>query len=178
MLSLASCTREQLAPDGLYTIRASREGDAATKTYVDDALNLLWAADDKIGVFNGSNANVAYTLSSGDGTASAKFSADTPFAEGKLYAYYPYSETNKASGSIVVDLSNQAYSGPSDFGKYFYMVGSADVKDGAKDINIGFKNPLAAFVFTVDNNLDHAITVTGFSVSLGLRARVPSGSDS
>ena len=165
MLSLASCTREQLVPDGLYTITASREGDAATKTYVDDALNLLWAADDKIGVFNESNANVAYTLSSGDGTPSAEFSADTPFAEGKLYAYYPYSETNKASGSIVVDLSNQAYSGPSDFGKYFYMVGSADVKDGAKDINIGFKNPLAAFVFTVDNNLDHAITVTGFSVS-------------
>ena len=165
VLSLASCTREQLVPDGLYTITASREGDAATKTYVDDALNLLWAADDKIGVFNGDNANADYTLSSGDGTASAEFSADTPFAEGKLYAYYPYSKANKASGSIVVDLSNQTYSGPSDFGKYFYMVGSADVKDGAKDINIGFKNPLAAFVFTVDNNLDHAITVTGFSVS-------------
>ena len=162
VLSLASCTREQLVPDGLYTITASREGD---ETYVDDALNLVWATDDIIGVFNGSNANNAYTLSSGNGTASAEFSADTPFAEGKLYAYYPYSEANKHSEAIVVDLRNQTYSEPSDFGKYFYMVGSADVKGGATDINIDFKNPLAAFVFKVDNNLDHAITVTGFSVS-------------
>ena len=165
VLSLASCTREQLAPDGLYTITASREGDAATKTYVDDALNLVWAADDKIGVFNGQNENIGYSLSSGEGTGSAEFSGETAFAEGKLYAYYPYSEANKTSGSIVVDLSNQTYSEPSDFGKYFYMVGSADVKAGSKDINIDFKNPLAAFVFTVDNQLDHAIRVTGFSVS-------------
>ena len=165
VLSLASCNREQLVPDGLYTITASREGDAATKTYIDDDRNLVWAAGDKIGVFNGNNANADYTLSSGAGTVSAEFSGETAFAEGKLYAYYPYSEANKTSGSIVVDLSNQTYSTPSDFGKYFYMVGSADVKDGATDINIGFKNPLAAFVFKVDNNLDHAITVTGFSVS-------------
>ena len=165
VLSLASCTREQLVPDGLYTITASREGDAVTKTYIDDGLSLVWAANDKIGVFNGNNTNVAYTLSSGDGTASAEFRAETPFAEGDLYAYYPYSGANKNSNAIVVDLSSQTYSDPSDFGKYFYMVGSADVKDGATDINIGFKNPLAAFVFKVDNNLDHAITVTGFSVS-------------
>ena len=164
VLSLASCTREQLVPDGLYTITASREGDAATKTYVDDGLSLVWASGDKIGVFNESNANIGYTLSSGKDTPSAEFSGDTPFTEGKLYAYYPYGD-NKTSGSIVVDLSNQIYSKPSDFGKYFYMVGSADVKEGEKDINIGFKNPLAAFVFTVDNQLDHAIKVTGFSVS-------------
>lgn len=165
VLSLASCTREQLAPDGLYTITASREGDAATKTYVDDELNLVWAADDKIGVFNESITNTAYTLSSGQGSASAEFSAETPFTEGKLYAYYPYFEDNTNSEAIVVDLRDQTYSEPSDFGTYFYMVGSADVKAGATDINIGFKNPLAAFVFKVDNNLDHAITVTGFSVS-------------
>lgn len=165
VLSLASCNREQLVPDGLYTITASREGDAATKTYIDDDRNLVWAAGDKIGVFNGNNANADYTLSSGAGTVSAEFSAETPFSEGKLYAYYPYSRDNKYSEAIAVDLSSQTYSSPSDFGKYFYMVGSADVKAGVTDINIGFKNPLAAFVFKVDNNLDHAITVTGFSVS-------------
>ena len=164
VLSLASCTREQLVPDGLYTITASREGDAATKTYVNDALNLVWAAEDKIGVFNESNTNNAYTLSSGQGTTRAEFSGETAFTEGNLYAYYPYGDY-KTSGSIVVDLSNQTYATPYDFGKYFYMVGSADVKEGATAINISFKNPLAAFVFTVDNNLDHAITVTGFSVS-------------
>ena len=165
MLSLASCNREQLVPDGLYTITASREGDATTKTYIDDDRNLVWAAGDKIGVFNGNNANADYTLSSGAGTVSAEFSAETPFSEGKLYAYYPYSRDNKYSEAIAVNLSSQIYSSPSDFGKYFYMVGSADVKAGVTDINIGFKNPLAAFVFKVDNNLDHAITVTGFSVS-------------
>lgn len=165
VLSLASCNREQLVPDGLYTITASREGDAATKTYVGDNLSLLWAAGDQIGVFNEKSANTAYTLSSGQGTASAEFSAETPFTKGALYAYYPYSVDNNNRNKIVVDLSSQTYSTPSDFGKYFYMVGSADVKEGATDINIGFKNPLAAFVFTVDNNLDHAITVTGFSVS-------------
>lgn len=165
VLSIASCNREQLVPDGLYTITASREGDAATKTYVDDGLSLVWASEDKIGVFNGDNVNVGYTLSSGQGTGSAKFSADTPFAEGALFAYYPYSEANTNSAAIAVNLSSQTYSTPSDFGKYFYMVGSADVKEDATDINIGFENPLAAFVFTVDNNLDHAIKVTGFSVS-------------
>ena len=166
VLSLASCNREQLVPDGLYTITASREGDAATKTYIDDDRNLLvWAAGDKIGVFNGNNVNADYTLSSGAGTVSAEFSAETPFTEGALHAYYPYSDTNTNSEAIAVDLSSQNYSSPSDFGQYFYMVGSADVKADVTDINIGFKNPLAAFVFTVDNNLDHAITVTGFSVS-------------
>ena len=165
VLSLASCNREQLVPDGLYTITASREGDAATKTYVDDGLSLVWAPEDRIGVFNGTDANIAYTLSSGDGTGSAEFSGNTQFSEGKLYAYYPYSEANKNSDAIVVDLSSQTYSSPSDFGKYFYMVGSADVEAGATDIDMGFKNPLAAFVFTVDNKLDHAIKVTGFSVS-------------
>ena len=166
VLSLASCNREQLVPDGLYTITASREGDAATKTYIDDDRNLLvWAAGDKIGVFNGNNVNADYTLSSGAGTVSAEFSAETPFTEGKLYAYYPHLGDNNDRNKIVVDLSNQIYSKPSDFGKYFYMVGSADVNKGATDINIKFQNPLAAFVFTVDNQLDHAITVTGFSVS-------------
>ena len=165
VLSLASCNREQLVPDGLYTITASREGDAATKTYVDDELRLVWAAGDKIGVFNGKYTNAGYTLSSGAGTGRAEFSAETPLTEGALYAYYPYSGDKNDRNKIVVDLSNQIYSKPSDFGKYFYMVGSADVKEGEKDINIGFKNPLAAFVFTVDNQLDHAITVTGFSVS-------------
>lgn len=164
VLSLASCNREQLVPDGLYTITASREGDAATKTYVADGPSLVWASGDKIGVFN-NNTNVGYTLSSGAGTRSAEFSGETPFTEGKLYAYYPYFEDNTNSEAIVVDLRDQTYSGPSDFGKYFYMVGSTDVKVGETDINIGFKNPLAAFVFKVDNNLDHAITVTGFSVS-------------
>lgn len=165
VLSLASCNREQLVPDGLYTITASREGDAATKTYVADGRSLVWASGDKIGVFNGNNANAEYTLSSGAGTGSAEFSAETPFTEGALFAYYPYSKANTNSAAIVVDLSNQTYSTPSDFGKYFYMMGSADVKEGATDINIGFKNPLAAFVFTVDNKLDHEIKVTGFSVS-------------
>ena len=166
VLSLASCNREQLVPDGLYTITASREGDAATKTYIDDDRNLLvWAAGDKIGVFNGNNVNADYTLSSGAGTVSAEFSAETPFTEGALHAYYPYSDTNTNSEAIAVDLSSQNYSSPSDFGQYFYMVGSADVKADVTDINIGFKNPLAAFVFTVENKLDHAITVTGFSVS-------------
>ena len=166
VLSLASCNREQLVPDGLYTITASREGDAATKTYIDDDRNLLvWAAGDKIGVFNGNNVNSDYTLSSGAGTVSAEFRAETPFTEGALHAYYPYSDTNTNSEAIAVDLSSQNYSSPSDFGQYFYMVGSADVKADVTDINIGFKNPLAAFVFTVENKLEHAITVTGFSVS-------------
>ena len=165
VLSLASCNREQLVPDGLYTITASREGDAATKTYVGDGLSLVWASGDKIGVFNGNYANNAYTLSSGDDTPSAEFSAETPFTEGALHAYYPYSDDNTNLKAIVVDLRDQTYSEPSDFGKYFYMVGSADVKASATDINIGFKNPLAAFVFTVNNKLDHEIKVTGFSVS-------------
>lgn len=164
VLSLASCNREQLVPDGLYTITASREGDAATKTYVDNGLSLVWASKDKIGVFNGNNANVDYTLSSGEGAGSAEFSGDTPFDEGKLYAYYPYSENNTDSGSIEVDLSNQVYASAADFGKYFYMVGAGDVAEGATQLNVSFKNPLSAFVFTVDNNLDHAITVKGFKL--------------
>lgn len=164
VLSIASCNREQLVPDGLYTITASREGDAATKTYVDNGLSLVWASKDKIGVFNGNNANVDYTLSSGEGTGNAEFSGDTPFDEGKLYAYYPYSENNTDSGSIEVDLSNQVYASAADFGKYFYMVGAGDVAKGATQLNVSFKNPLSAFVFTVDNNLDHAITVKGFKL--------------
>lgn len=64
-----------------------------------------------------------------------------------------------------MDLSNQAYASAADFGKYFYMVGAGDVAEGATQLNVSFKNPLSAFVFTVDNKLNHAIKVTGFSVS-------------
>lgn len=165
-LALSSCTREQLVPrpEGKVTITATREGDG-TKTNISTSGTLLtWAEDDMIGVANGENIN-GFTLATGENTGTATFTGDATFVAGDIYAWYPYSSSDKFGGSIAVDLGNQALSSGESTGKYFYMVAKGTVEGEAANVSLAFKNPLAAFVFGIDNNLSEDIVLKGLEVS-------------
>ena len=173
--SLAACTREQLTPEPeeCCTITAISESDA-TKTDFSSDFTLNWTEGDKIGVFNGGLPNRPLTLTSGAGTASATFSLDEAysFMEGDLYAYYPYSaELELAEDrTISVDLNSQSYEYDAETkalknsGKYFYMTGKSTVDNGETDVDVFFKNPLAAFVFSLTNNGETAAGIESVTV--------------
>ena len=165
ILSLSACTREQIpVREGSVTVNAIRESSYPnTRTALNEELGITWQEGDQIGVFNGENRS-AFTLSSGSGTGEASFNGNIGFTEGKLYAYYPYSAENLSQSKIGIDLSSQSYSSAADFGKYFTMAGVTEVTSEDSEVNVSFKNPLAAFVFKVTNNLDESIKVTGISV--------------
>ena len=173
--SLAACTREQLTPEPeeCCTITAISESDA-TKTDFSSDFTLNWTEGDKIGVFNEGLPNRPLTLTSGAGTASATFSLDGAysFMEGDLYAYYPYSaELELAEDrTISVDLNSQSYEYDAETkalknsGKYFYMTGKSTVDNGETDVDVFFKNPLAAFVFSLTNNGETAAGIESVTV--------------
>ena len=173
--SLAACTREQLTPEPeeCCTITAISESDA-TKTDFSSDFTLNWTEGDKIGVFNEGLPNRPLTLTSGAGSASATFSLDGAysFMEGDLYAYYPYSaELELAKDrTISVDLNRQSYEYDAETkalknsGKYFYMTGMSTVDNGETDVDVFFKNPLAAFVFSLTNNGETAAGIESVTV--------------
>ncbi len=173
--SLAACTREQLTPEPeeCCTITAISESNA-TKTDFSSDFTLNWTEGDKIGVFNEGLPNRPLTLTSGAGTASATFSLDGAysFMEGDLYAYYPYSaELELAEDrTISVALNSQSYEYDAETkalknsGKYFYMTGKSTVDNGETDVDVFFKNPLAAFVFSLTNNGETAAGIESVTV--------------
>lgn len=102
LVALCGCTSEELTDNRLKpaVINAVMDHSAPeTRTCVDadtyDAdgfVGLLWTADDAIGVFSETDANVRF------GNASSTSSPKTDFtgqiSGSPVYAYYPYSESN------------------------------------------------------------------------------------
>ena len=169
---LAACSREQLAPEpqGRYTITAIRES-GGTKTSVDEDYSLNWNAEDVIGVFNGADHH-RLALTDGDGTPTATFKlAEGTLEEGDVFAYYPYDEnTTLTDGKITVNLGEQSYEFDAEskdldnFGKYFYMTGKATAEAGSTNVDVSFRNPLSAFVFSLSNNGKENLTIKSVSV--------------
>ena len=71
LCAAVSCARElQPSPEG-PTVNAVAE--SSTKAYIDNSLNVLWAAGDEISVFLGSGTNKQYRLSSEPDRNTASF---------------------------------------------------------------------------------------------------------
>lgn len=92
--------------------------DTGTKVYLDEDFRVLWNADDRISVFNFDTYNQQYSFDGKDGDNYGTFSivADgklkTSNDISKLYAVYPYSESNSISNSEVLSVnlpSEQTY---------------------------------------------------------------------
>ena len=176
--SLAACTREQLAPEPeeCCTVTAISES-RATKTDFSSDFALNWTEGDRIGVFNGELDNTPLTLTSGAGATSATFSLDggSSFTEGALYACYPYTDGLQLDEdeTVSVDLTGQNYEYDSEAGalknsgKYFYMTGKSTVGQGSTDVDVFFRNPLAAFVFSLTNNGEETPAIKSVSVTAG-----------
>ena len=103
VLSIVACQKEMpVAPEGNYTVRASRESAVGTKSTVSDDGAFAWSAGDAIGLWNGTKF-CELTTSTG-GSATADF---TGIVEGtaQSYAVFPFALNAKVeSGTVKVTL--------------------------------------------------------------------------
>ncbi len=103
VLSIVACQKEMpVAPEGNYTVRASRESAAGTKSTVSDDGAFAWSNGDAIGLWNGSKF-CKLTTSTG-GSATANFTG-TMEGTAQSYAVFPFALNAKVeSGTVKVTL--------------------------------------------------------------------------
>ena len=98
---LGSCTKNEVTPAGSETnsINAIMENDA-TKTNVTDEGYFTWSTGDQIWLHT-TGGGIVGTLSSGAGTANAKFSYGSYFGTMTDRAVYPYNDNHDISGNTL-----------------------------------------------------------------------------
>lgn len=96
----SACQKEQLAPEGNFSIKASREACVDTKASVSDAGAFAWVSGDAIGLYNGSGFNELTTSGSG-GTATF---TGTVVGTPQTCAIFPYSVAKTVS-SVTLPAS-------------------------------------------------------------------------
>lgn len=103
VLSIVACQKEMpVAPEGNYTVRASRESASGTKSTVSDDGAFAWSAGDAIGLWGGSKF-CKLTTSTG-GSATADFTG-TMEGTAQSYAVFPFALNAKVeSGTVKVTL--------------------------------------------------------------------------
>lgn len=149
-LMLFACSKQDssINAQGEKTIlHATLEGipGSGTKVYSNDALKLLWNADDRISVFKKRTYNDQYKFLGNDGDAGGNFE-EIPvsgFISGNdidhILAVYPYvkktNKVNNAGNMLTVTLpAEQVYKANSVGVAANYMVAISD------DLNLQFKN--------------------------------------
>lgn len=115
--ALAGCAKENLseqkpsseASESGYRItftaeKAPDDGDD-TRTVIspDDRTIVNWSADDAISVFDSEGHNYEFTIESGSGTPSARFSGTVEKPSGTYLALYPYQKDAFIEGGIGDD---------------------------------------------------------------------------
>lgn len=79
------------APSTPVTLGASC--DPGTRTYLDDNLQVRWAADDQLGVYAGDSENACFSIKPEyAGNAYAEFTGTITGSPAQYIAYYPYDE--------------------------------------------------------------------------------------
>lgn len=168
-MTFVSCVKENVVDQTFseVTLNAVTE-TGQTKTALTGFADVVWAAGDKIAVYDGA-AFTDFTLSSGAGTASAAFSGT--LAEGKTATAAVYPASAKGAGMTTVKYPTEyAYS---DMGVNAPMV--ASVVDGVLQFkhvggvvkfDVGNIPPTAAgFVFTANSKITGDFTVTEGAVA-------------
>lgn len=147
---LTGCSNEEewnsSQVNGNYTLKASIEDDnALSRTTVNDAGQVLWVADDRIGVFgNKSTKNEPFTLTGGIGETSGTFKGNLPVNEEAQLAYYPYTQDAELNGNVLTFTlpSEYTYTGNSN-APMLAMKG--------EDGNFRFRHLAGLLKITVDN---------------------------
>ena len=122
-LSVVACTRNQEmdVPVGNLTLVAVTEGQAPSKTVVEDGTHVYWEPGDGIAVFSGDKTGkFVATLKSSSSTATFRGSLGTDAwpEEMDLWAVYPYSEEATFDGvSITTVLPSEQAARAGSFGK-------------------------------------------------------------
>lgn len=87
---------------GNTILQADIEGQADTRTMIDDNNRVLWAENDHIGVFgNKDTQNAKFTLVTPAGNTSATFKGHLAEDEEPAFAYYPYHEETVLNGQTA-----------------------------------------------------------------------------
>lgn len=148
-----SCQKEvdpeiQENPSASYTVKASIEGlnDPASKGTINASNQLVWAAGDQIGLFDGTSHS--FTLSSGAGDVYGEFTLDEgTFTEANAAsAFYPWSNNSATDGVVTFYLTSSNY-GYSSGKMITPLVASLS---GSTD-KIHFKHAGAAVKVTINN---------------------------
>lgn len=168
-MTFVSCVKENVVDQTFseVTLNAVTE-TGQTKTALTGFADVVWAAGDKIAVYDGA-AFTDFTLSSGAGTASAAFSGTLAESKTATAAVYPASA--KGTGMTTVKYPTEyAYS---EMGVNAPMV--ASVADGVLQFkhvggvvkfDVGNIPPTAAgFVFTANSKITGDFTVTEGAVA-------------
>lgn len=154
-MSTVSCSlSESVQPDVINSsdkvfyasIEESQPSYPDTKVYADEDLKILWNADDRITIFNKNTYNQQYRFSGKDGDNAGGFKkvvGDDEFFTGndldKVYAVYPYQESNSISnkGVFSYDFPYVQSFLPASFGRGANVMVSATTDNQLRFKNVG-----------------------------------------
>lgn len=144
--------------DSKITIGVNTESDSQTKTSLDGNA-VIWSENDVIKLYTAEGGNGDFTLVSGAGTNSAKFTG-TLSSSGTYYAVYPASAANgfdKSTKELMFTIpAVQTYSAAGFADGFNPMVAYGSDKD-----NLSFKNPCGILRLVIKGTE----TITSISLS-------------
>lgn len=183
VLSIVSCSKhdvneEPIIRNGIFLGANIEQPNVDSKAVLDGSLNTLWATGDviKVNIANGDNswnADIDFTLYSGNGSASGTFRTADEYSEADHwdnYAFFPWYYTNSA-GTVVGTGTNMGGDGfyfnlPDEY--YNYTSGQSFVPliadmsgSGKHPTSIDFKYVGGAVVLNLNK-------VPGAAKSLGM----------
>lgn len=175
LAGFAACQREEFVPEDAQQAYAVRDSYAAssessqTRTAM-DGLNVIWSENDKVAVFENTDALLAYTVSSGAGTTVAELGLTSGNAAsgsdiGSVVAYYPYasdvacSKNDAASLNVDVTLPSVQNYAEDSFGPgAFPMAAVSDISAES----LSFKNVSGALKLSLTGSVKvKSITLRG-----------------
>ena len=178
MLTVASCTKEELAPvqeNGISgkTITATFALPVDAKTSIaDDGKTVTWAAGDSILVTDGSKKVALYVPDEADGQKTAKltFDAEALDLTKTLFAVYPFdafSSVSVADSSFVVKIPNTQSGNFSD----------ANICTAVMDpdFNFAMKNATSVFKVTIADNIANLLVSGGAQDTLAANLKIKGG---
>lgn len=164
-LVLASaCQKEQLVPEGNFSIKATREACVDTKATVSDAGAFAWVPNDAIGVYNGTKFNKLTTTGSG---ASATFTG-TVVGTPQTCAIFP-SSVAKSTTSVTLPDSYVWKNGDAPTPMYAeYNASGLSFKHLGGLIKVtvaGVPATATKFVFEADKDITGDFDITAGAIS-------------
>ena len=154
-VAFTACNNEEslLIETGNHTITASMESDTPeTRTAFEDESGVLyWIKGDDIAVLNSGGSFTQYTLSAGNGTANATFTAKAKIGTNSTYALHPYSSHNYDSDEAKLTFNlpvSYSYTESSDDYGVAPMLAQTEETDAT---SYYFEHLGGAFCFTINN---------------------------
>jgi len=168
LLSAVSCQEmpfEGLQPDSpvLKSFYATIGDDAGSRVYADDALRVLWDADDRVSIFDRYTFNEAYRFTGETGTNAGWFE-QVPydaFVTGNdldlVYSVYPYRESNAIGNDGILSVKMPA---EQTFREKSFGPGANTMVSVTEDNRLQFRNACGYLVLKFYGKLFGVSSVT------------------